>query len=251
MLDVLSKLTHKEEKQLIATSGHYVTDLDLIIHLLNQARHTRTLLTATFPENPHRYATAVLGVYEEYDLLVLDELIPRRGHDQLLEHGKIELSGFMEGVDLRFKTELIEARSQDGVAFYKVVIPDRLYYLQRRSDHRVPPGMSGMPFQGYRGKQAQQLLRGYLFDVSRNGVGIILQGVATLRPGEVLSGCTLPLPNGEIMTFSLEVRFVSKNKRRSVTRLGGRFKEVEKATLRKIRQMVNKLERDEAKRLRE
>ncbi len=253
MFDALRKLIRKPDAQPDPNTsiGHYVTDPDQIIHLLNQARHTGTLLTTSFPGESGRFATAVLGVYDEYDLVALDEMTPRRGHDLLLEHGEIDLSGFMEGVDLRFKTELTESRTQDGVAFYMVIIPERLFYLQRRSDHRVSPASSGIPFQGYREQQGQQLLHGHLFDLSRNGVGVILQGIPTIQRGEIISGCTLPLSKEKTITFSVETRFISKNKRRGVTRLGCRFKKVDKETLKEIKTVVVHLERDEARHIKE
>lgn len=251
MFKTLRGLTAKQEESPASPTGHTLTEQGQIGHHLSQAKLTRTLLMARLQGEEKPFTTAILDIQDERGFLILDEFSPLRGHQLFLKQGKVEINGNMQGVELRFETDLIEAGSEDDVAFYKVSIPTRLYYRQRRSDHRVPPGSSGMQFLGYRGQRDQQLIRGYLFDISRNGVGVILQGVQTVRPGELISGCTLPLTDKEAITFSLEARFVSKNRRRGVTRLGGCFREIDRPTLKKVRTVVNRLERAEARRLRE
>ena len=152
-------------------------------------------------------------------------------------------------MELRFKTELIEAKEKGGVAFYKAKMPEKLFHLQRRQDHRVKTGGTRIPFQAYESEGAQ-LLRGYIFDLSRKGVGFVVEDDVTLHIGDKLEGCKIILPDEGEALFSLEVRFSARNSQRKVTRAGGRFLELDPKSLQKISKAINLMERNRAQRMR-
>lgn len=248
MFDALRNALSHEQKRRPRSSGHTVTDPYQINYLLGQAYHSHTLLNASFAGQKQQFTTALLGIYQEHGFLVLDELTPERGHKLFLKQQEIDLFGRIEGVELRFKTELIEAKEKGGVAFYKAKMPEKLFHLQRRLDHRVKAGGARISFQAYLSDGAQ-LLRGYVYDLSRKGVGLIVEDEVTINLGDKLEGCKIVLPEEGDALFSLEVRFSSRNNQRKITRIGGCFLEVDPESLQKIRKAINIMERNRAQRM--
>lgn len=248
MFDALRNALTPEQKRRTRSSGHTVTDPYQINYLLVQAYRGHTLLNASFAGQTEQFSTALLGIYQEHGFLVLDELTPKQGHRLFLKQQEIDLFGRIEGVELRFKTELIEAKEKNGVAFYKAKMPEKLFHLQRRLDHRVKAGGARIPFQAYQSEGAR-LLRGYVSDLSRKGIGFVLEDEVALSPGDTLEGCKIALPDEGDALFSLEVCFSSQNSQRKVTRAGGRFLELDPKSLQKIRKAINLMERNRAKRI--
>ncbi len=220
-----------------------------IAPLLKQIHKARTLLNTSFKGSKNSYGTAILGIYIEHGFLVLDELTPKSGHKHLLEEREILVRCRQDGVDVAFKTTLVEAREKDGVAFYKVAIPQVMRYVQRRQDHRVATRGENIPFHAYSEKSGSQPLRGQLFDLSRNGLGVTLQESITLNPGDILTNCTINLPGGGKALCSLEVRYFGRSKTSKTARLGGLFTEIDQESRQKISHAISLLEREEAKRL--
>ncbi|OQX48849.1 MAG: hypothetical protein B0D87_03525, partial [Candidatus Sedimenticola endophacoides] len=232
--------------------GHFVTLRPRISALLDQAAKSHTLMSASLKGLDHPCNTAILEVSESEGYLLLDELTPRRGHQQLLEQGRLHLLGRLNGVELSFATELIETDEKEGIAIYKTTLPEKLFYLQRRMDHRVATSGQRIPFRARRGRELEVLIEGYLLDLSQSGIGVILNEDQFLRKGETLANCSIRLPGEEEQpaNFAMEIRFYSQGQQSRRGRLGGRFKGLDRETLRRIRQFLNKLERTQIRRQR-
>ncbi len=248
-------ILRKDERQpgvgeILASASFQVFNPKQINLLLTHAYETHALLLAYFKDHSEQFTTALLGVYPKHGFIVLDELSPKQGHDLLLEKKECKVTGKLDGVDLRFSTRLIEARSKAGIAFYKVTIPETVLYRQRREDFRISTGAQSIPFHGYRGQGYQQALRGSVVDISRNGMGIVLDDTINLFPGDLLPACTVTLPDKEQILFSLEARSVHQNRHRGTCRIGGRFAEIDQRSRRKIVHLLKKLERQQCQRLR-
>jgi c-di-GMP-binding flagellar brake protein YcgR len=251
MFDALfGKTSTNSGKVRSGRSTYKITSPKQIATLLNQAHQAHCLLYTRFKDNPERFNTALLGIYPKQGFLVLDELTPKEGHELLLTEKQVQVIGKVDGVDLRFDTRLLEAREKSGIAFYKMALPDSVIYRQLRQEHRVSTGALRMTFRGYRGQGYQQALRGFVCDLSRGGIGVILEEMPTLYPGDIMPACTVVLPQQEEILFSLEVRHSRPNSQREITRIGGRFEEIDADSRRKIVRLINKLEREKCKRQR-
>jgi c-di-GMP-binding flagellar brake protein YcgR len=238
---------HDDEPQVVST--HHITDKPQITALLVQAFKAHTLFNASFTDETNLFNTALLGIYEEYGFIVLDEINPNRGHELLLKTREAILTGRVDGVEMRFRSKLIEAREKNGVSYYKMEIPAQVYFLQRRKDYRVPTRGTQIPFRAQGGYQSGQFINGYLNDISRSGIGITLNELVNLSKGEVLSTCKVSMPGGSEIIFSMEICFCWRDTSRGITRLGGRFQNLDRSSLQKIRKTINQMERAMAKRL--
>jgi c-di-GMP-binding flagellar brake protein YcgR len=248
MFDALFKKTStKPGKVRSGRSTYKITSPKQIVTLLNHAHQQHCLLCTRFKDNEERFNTALLGIYPKQGFLVLDELSPKEGHKLLLKGKQVQIIGKVDGVDLRFESRLLEAGEKSGIAFYKMALPDSVIYRQLRQEHRVSTGALRMIFRSYRDGY-QQALRGYVCDLSRGGMGVILEQMPTFYPGDVLPACTVALPEKEEVLFSLEIRHSRPNSQREITRIGGRFEEIDPDSRRKIVRLINKLEREKCKR---
>jgi len=249
MFNVLKKNPDKSDDPTPSITGHHIRNHKQIIPLLIQAYKSRMLLNASFPGHKAHFSTALLGIYDEHGFIVLDELTPRIGHRLFLEKKKINLAGRLDGVEISFSTELTEVREKGGVAYYKAGMPGSIYYRQRRLDFRIASTGAHISFHGLRGKGVSQMLKGYVSDLSRQGLGIILEDDVILDQGEVLSSCLISIPEVGEIAFSMEIRFCSSNNRAQATRIGGRYLEIEIDSLHKIAHCISELERAHARRI--
>ncbi|HXK55022.1 MAG TPA: PilZ domain-containing protein, partial [Gammaproteobacteria bacterium] len=151
--------------------------------------------------------------------------------------------------ELFFETTLLDIREKSGIAYYKTTLPATLEHRQQRNAYRIPSRGVGISFHGLRGKGIQQIVKGYVNDLSRDGAGIILAEELHLYQGEILPSCIISVPGEGEIAFSLEVCFCSKNPQQQVTRIGGRFKNIDAASLQKIRRSLNRIERAQARRI--
>ncbi len=206
-----------------------------IARLLQLAERRQVVLDVQWPGETERYGTAILGVYAE--------------HGKLLERRELHASGRLEGVPLKLSARLLEARDKEGVAFYKMELPQQLLYVQRRRSHRFAQSGSPLPFNArLRDQQEVKVLRGMVHDLSSDGVGVVFEGQVPLRRGLVLNLCQIQHPREGAIAFDLEIRHAAYLPDRQVTRMGGRMLNMEKASLRRLRAVIHALEKEFARR---
>jgi c-di-GMP-binding flagellar brake protein YcgR len=248
MFKLLNKIIGAEES---TKAPFRLTNSCEIVALLTQAYNGRTIFSVHLKGHAQLYSTALLGVYAEHGFIVLDELTPKEGHEHLLNNKTLQISGKVEGVVLSFATQLIEAREKSGIPFYKVAIPEFVLYKQQRQEHRISTTGHWIPFHGFETFGAKNSLHGYVSDLSQKGIGLIVEETdVALNRQDVLSNCTVTLPDEEEAPFSLEVRFIQENNSRKITRVGGLFNAIDEGTLRRIVRTKNKLEREQCRRIR-
>ncbi|MET0082851.1 MAG: flagellar regulator YcgR PilZN domain-containing protein [Sedimenticola sp.] len=241
----------KKQPKRADSDGNFITNAGRIASLLHQASKAPILFNAKFKTHGGPFNTAVMRVKEEENYIILDEITPKESHQLFLSEKRIRMLGYLHGVEMSFETELLDHGIHEGIRFYKTTMPEKLFYLQRRADHRVPTTGIRIPFQARRANGLDQYVHGYLSDLSLGGIGIILEEATYLRPGDTLPTCTITLPNeaGDVI-FSLEIRFASKAQYKRRVRLGGAFQKLDRDSKQKIRKLINELERAQLKRLR-
>ena len=227
MLQFLRNTLLGSERDDPSPSEHLVTDKQQITSLLLDACSHHVLFNVRFTGLESTFSTALIGIYDEHDFIVLDELTPEEGNGLLKIKRQITLSGRLSGVLLKMSTRLIEAREKNGIAYYKVSLPENVQYRQQRKSPRIPIKGTGIPFHALRGKGNRQILRGYVNNLSRKGVGLVLiEEEITLYRGEVLPSCIITIPDVGEVTFSLEVSFSRHDQHASITHIGGRFRDI-------------------------
>ncbi len=233
----------KALKQIIAetlgdskkTPKFLVTKKKEIIALLKQAHKKKAFLTVQIPDQDESYTTALLGIYPDHDLVVLDEFSPSVGHKRFLQQKEAKVTGRVNGVELRFKTRLVGVGSKSDVSFYKVAMPTVMYFCQQRQSYRVSLKGASIPFFSP-GSGLIPSVRGYLLDLSAGGVGVILDHKVSLSRGDTLEVCIVTLPKRGDIQFTLQVDAVRDNASGGGMNFGGHFcklSEAEQAVLQK------------------
>lgn len=221
--------------------GDIIRDPQLVAGLLRRLIEQRVLLRVTVPGMRGSYNSAILRLGEAQDFLILDELNPRRGHEQLLEVRRLNASAQVQGIELRFSGELLEVGQTAGIAFYRLPFPDELLYLQRRGSFRVPVGMA-TPVTAVFQRPDENSLRGRIVDLSEGGMGVEFNQRVRLQPGEILP-CQMRLPDGQQLRCKLEVRHTSAPEDQNKVRLGGRFVELQPQQRKALARLVADLQR--------
>ncbi len=249
MLGLLRRLVPGSSTTDEGETRFIVNRKESIARLLQLAERRQVVLDVQWPGETERYGTAILGIYAEHGFFVLDELNPADGHGKLLERRELPASGRLEGVALKLSTRLMEAREKEGVAFYKMELPQELLYMQRRRSHRFPQTGSPLPFNArLREQQEVKVLRGMVHDLSADGVSVMFEGQVPLRRGQILNLCQIQHPREGAIAFDLEVRHTAYLPDGKVTRMGGRMLNMEKTSLRRLRTLIHAMEKEFAKR---
>jgi len=231
------------------TPKYLVTKKKEIIALLKQAHKKKAFLTLQVADQDKSYTTALLGIYPNHDLIVLDELSPTSGHKQFLQRKEAKVTGRVNGVELRFKTRLVGVGSKSDVAFYKVAMPEVMYFCQQRQSFRVSLKGANIPF-FFPGGGMIPSINGYLLDISIGGIGVILNHKVPLSRGDNLEFCAIQLPEKGDIRFTLQVDAVRDNARGGGMNFGGHFCELSEADQSALQKYIAKAQREHAKKSR-
>ncbi len=232
-------------------SPYFITDADQIILLLKEIENSSPMCSVIFDGINQEFNTSILDIQETQQQIILDELIPKIGNQFLLKKNKLKLSTHHHGIRLAFMLTDIKPYTSKGIAYYKVAIPDRIYYPQRRSSARIPLTSSNILFTGI-SQKSQLTLKGYLFDISRSGIGVLIpNNKIRITRGEIIRNCKISLDDNTV-TFNMMVRFVKTGQmRRDPIQIGGCFHDIDIKAQKKLSLFVSSIEREEIRRRKE
>lgn len=226
------------------SSSERITSTAQIARFLQRLKDGHCLLSVTIPGVEGSFNSAVLRVYPQQELLILDELNPRAGHLALLERRQLKVRCRLHGAEYRFATLLQRVEEQRGIALYYAALPEALLQIQRRDHYRVPVDESvgielDLPALEADGNAPQASL----LDLSATGIGMQLNTPTPPDRGAILPDCTLRLPAGTIVRSEIEVRFVHARDRLGPVRVGGRFLKLDRKTRDQLTTLIRELER--------
>lgn len=187
---------------MLISDGEKITDPVRVASLLDRLAKKHTLLTVVVPGHSERYTTSIVGVNGPF--VLLDELLPSSGHHLFVEIGTLQVSGKLDGIDFRFFAMLEDVDAQDGMVTYRVHLPARLEYRQRRMDYRahIPIAQS---LRVVIDKGDESIIEGELYDLSQGGVGMILPGeTPALKPHRWYE-CAFEMPDEGWLYCSVEL----------------------------------------------
>lgn len=193
-----------------------------IIAVLEQLKASHELLSVSVAGCRAPATSAILGVNENRNCFMLDELSLPETHRAFLEHRKAIIQGRLHGMELRFACHLLRAGSEGGIALYEAAIPARVQSVQRRAHFRLPliPSLA-IPINVPR--LDAKPVTGQAFDLSAGGLGALLQTRNIPSRGQILPDLSISLPQSRPLSANIEVRFARLDSTRHMLRLGGRF----------------------------
>ena len=219
-----------------------------IVNLVKQLIAHRALVTIGLPGHDATYNSAVLAIDTDRDLITLDELTPREGHELLRQTGHCSVFGRVKGVGLYFEVDIREFGEERGIAWYRAPIPSLIFHGQRRNHYRIHVGLGTQAPLKVGDQDNPTLAAGQMRDLSIGGVGASFPLNAPIEQGMRLPHCTVDLPGVGVIACQLEVRFIKRDEQRSELVAGLQFIELHPQHERAVQRCVYMLERDEMRR---
>jgi len=223
-------------------AGEKLTDRKKIVAILLRLKADHELLGVTVPGCQHKANTAILGIKEQQGHFYLDEFNSRPAHEKFLKSRKARIDCRLQGMELSFIVHLEKANTANGIALYKLAIPNAVTRLQRRDSFRLrlSPGLT-VPvtlahFEG-------ETVSGEALDLSAGGVGISLHTRNVPSRGQILHSVSLSIPRTRPFKADLEVRFARLEEVHHTLRVGGRFVNLNPQQERQIAQFLAEQQR--------
>jgi c-di-GMP-binding flagellar brake protein YcgR len=222
-----------------------ITDPARIAQLIKRIKDTHKLLTVTVPRARVSYLSAVLDVDFNGATFTLDELTPADGHLAVVAAGRLSAYVQCDGVDISFSASVARAEHDTDGNFYRLTLPEFVFYRQRREHYRVRIG-HGHPIPLSIGPDPVARMQGVLHDISAGGLGGEFQRYRgpDLVLGQVLPGCELRIDDRHVIQLNLEVRYVQVDGLGGRLRLGARYLDLCRPEQKLIDQLVASLDRD-------
>ncbi|MBI5042213.1 MAG: flagellar brake protein [Gammaproteobacteria bacterium] len=220
-----------------------ITHPPQIAALLRRVRDQKVLLSAQVPGHEGLFNSMLLDVNPERNIILLDELSPRGGHELACQVRQLRVRCQCHGVELSFACAIEVGQSQRGISFYRASLPDAINYLQRRINFRVRVGVNlavpvHLPLEG------AAILDGELSDLSLGGLGANVSTHVKLSRGQIIDTCSIHLPKGESLQAELEIRFVRHDTQRQQQHIGAAFRNLQPQQEQTLRKFVAQLERE-------
>lgn len=243
----MSKIVAEEAANTDAVRVEKITHQERITSLLRRLHQAHTLLSVGIPQVSQRFNSTLLSVRPSSSSMLLDELTPHEGHVHLLQQRSLHVHGQLRGVDIDFTTQLLDVDVKDDVAYYRVALPGRLNYAQRRAHYRASIGAGSLIRVTCTTSWGETLV-GQLSDIAVGGLGVRVRlPEAVLACGDIIPHCVIQFaPHDEIASV-VEVRSVNREVQSGLWRVGGRFVDMERTTETRIARFVAALDRAKRK----
>lgn len=222
---------------------NFITEPEKIASLLLEIEQSSPLCTVQIDGAAQEYASSILGIKKDKNLVILDELVPAEGNAYLQHQKALKLSTYHRGINLSFNLSQIELGHSHGISYYRAPLPSRVYYPQRRSSPRIEISTIDVAFSGV-SERTGLSVSGYLFDLSRGGAGIdIPVNRARIQRGDTIKNCQITIDD-HIMDFEFMVRFVKPLAgSSSKVQIGGLFEKLSSKSQTKLSHFITSLER--------
>lgn len=218
-----------------------ITDTVRIERLLERWAKQRTLLTVDIPGHQEHYTSGIVSVDRPH--ILLDEILPASGHQQLLAERTLQVSGKMDGIDVRFITTLDHVDNRDNMVTYHMNLPEQIEYRQRRLAYRAHVPMA-QTLRVLIDSKDGTMAEGVLHDLSHGGAGMIFSdGQPAMIPGQLYE-CAIELPDDVWLYCAVELRYSKNIRTRDRQLIGTRFDGLSPVQARLVGQCVSKLERE-------
>jgi c-di-GMP-binding flagellar brake protein YcgR len=219
-----------------------ITDTGRMVLLLERLAKQHSLLTVDIPGHQEHYTSSIVSVDRPY--VLLDELLPATGHQLLCAERTLQISGKLDGIDIRFITSLERVENRDNMVTYHMNLPGQIEYRQRRLAYRAHIPIA-QTLRVIIDSREGIVAEGVLHDLSHGGAGMIFAGG---RPPAAVPGllyeCAIELPDDVWLHCTVELCYSKSIRSRDGQLIGARFNELSPAQARLVGHCVSKLERE-------
>jgi c-di-GMP-binding flagellar brake protein YcgR len=223
------------------TDSEQITDPKKISKLLARFTKHYIPLTIKIPNHKQRYTSCIVSVDAGH--VLLDELLPATGHQQLIAERAVLARAKLDGIDIQFFTTLQRAGNKDNLLTYYMDLPKLVEYRQRRMSYRAQVPVS-MKLPVVIENKKGEIMSGELHNLSYGGAGIILIPDKTVMQTGKLHECALELPEIGWIYCTVELRYSKDVPSRKTQFAGTQFVGLSATQSRLIGRCINELERE-------
>ena len=222
------------------TAAHHIEAL------IQRVISERLFVTVRLPGLDTDYTSTVLELDRDRGEFLLDQLFPEEGHRRLQQLRELRLFARMDNADLVLTSTVRDLGEEGGLVYYRVRLPERVYYDQRRQFHRVDADrVAEIEVLLDDGSGESEPLTGRLHDLSEGGISFWLEPGAAERvqaPWKV-PYCQIRFPGDEPLVCAIEVRNLRYDEGRGAYIAGGRFLFSDPRMRQRIARLVASVER--------
>lgn len=209
----------------------------LLQHLIDD----RVLLTIKISGCGETFSSTIIEIQKKDGVFLLDELIPKIGHDLLMSTKTLSIQGHGDGPSLSFIATLQETGNSTAAIHYQMYFPTSIKRREKRANFRArvyPAKQVNVTFY-----HKNKVLYGYIYDISAVGIGLIAESAGVVQRGDDFELCRITLNKDETITVNLSVRRILKLSNNQ-TRIGCVFTNLNQKSKKLISKFVNTIERD-------
>lgn len=229
-----------------AIVSRYLTDPVEAREVFKLFRNQRSQLCLRFDSAPDAFSGLVLDV--EPDNVLLEDIRPRSGLSLLQAGRPFNLTGRSEGV-FAYAEEMrcAEALSERGVPYFRVPLPARMLYQQRRraARFRIPLRVATHGAEVVLSRADGKAVPGAIVDISVGGCRAAFEGFPfpALEVEEQIPHCRVNIPKLLDLSAVGSIRHVNYDQALNSTTCGIEFVEMDVTARRRLEQFVQSLAR--------
>lgn len=215
--------------------------------VLERIHKNHTLIHLRVQGRPTIWNSTIIAIDLNRRLWLFDELSTLEGHQLLMKKRNFAVETRLDGVLVKFKSEVnqsgIDAR---GLTYYQALPPRVIQIYQRRDDFRVPlPAAQRATIRFLLPEMGP--MRAIIRDISLGGIGFNFSNwVPSMERGLEISNCTLTMSDGKTISCDLRICFVRSGVFGTI--VGASFINLSRDTQKQISRLVMSLDRERAKR---
>ncbi|MCK9636278.1 flagellar brake protein [Methylobacter sp. Wu8] len=231
-------------------SSFAIQNTKQIISHLSLMVKNKCLLSARFGTNNESYITALLGIDEKNNTLILDYGPKEDLNQRILNAGKISFDADYTGIKVSFVGTGLKKITHKGEPAFSMPIPKSLFWMQRREYFRVKSPLSKSSY-------CQLLMEGNkpvnlkLYDISLTGFAMlnVSKEVSELMiPGEIITQGKLVLADaGEgLVSFEVCAKYIiNPDKLQKIQKIGCRFVKLTRPVEEVIQRYMQQIQRED------
>lgn len=227
-----------------------ITSPGQIIRLLKKVYNSHQLLTVELEHNDTQHSSMILEINEAGGYMVLDEFYPKLTSQVIAVSSKLEFYTFVSGVEINFISTIEAIAGIEEEPYYKIPIPEKILYFQKRQFLRVPVSVAN-PIKIVLSDNKDMICNGEIRDLSIGGFSARLKLTEQrYTVGDLVPKCMLYMPEDRKILCSVEVRQIELPGPTAPPKIGARFLDLRNQDQKTIERFVAKIDRDLVRRFR-
>lgn len=231
----------KEPEQIEEPSSPWDNFTFKIIH---EIKYNRSPLTLYLDNDENPYASLILELDAQKQILVLDELFPQEGNMKVRSGQNIAIACRSNGISVKFDCRIKKVIDHHGIKGLLVEFPEDLDYMQRRETFRckVP---HAYPLIAQFILPNQPNFRATIEDISLTGMRLKVPHNITehLSPRKQVDNCKIVQPNDQIIHCHFKICYYEYKPEYHGTLIGCEFKMLPPVEQREVNKLVTHLQR--------